>query len=459
MNPDINRNGSLVIGECGFGCTQTDRRTQSLAEYKLMALKEPLIVDFLEQFLIVAPEYRKKEKKKMISEETRERIVKLFVFARKALHVAFIPAVLYIDAAAAASARLKLLASEQTISDKTMAADVATNLDKSRAMLSKLSSDLAQLQAMIADALERNAKAKANWRSNGFHDVSKSQHSAEIAAKPQASSFAPMEAFTPQIVSSLARANIYPEPLARTVNPDAKVFVINAHETANEFVAIVTGCSNNNLKVVGLDVEFWYQSPATLQVAFAADIVAIFQLHSICGTAGRPLEPRNINYDNFPVMLKDLLESDLILKCGVGIGGDCQKIEDLVKIKTNNIVDCQKIAKSMNIGARSLASLYYSFVDSSLPFKRVDKESTGFSWELPDLGVEATEYAANDALASLLVYREMMSSKETASEARSQAEENWQQFRTTRARKEAVHEKSAQLPSRGGPTAEADLFN
>ncbi|TPX76842.1 hypothetical protein CcCBS67573_g01912 [Chytriomyces confervae] len=60
---DINGDGSLVIISVGppvlrrisLRVLTSSQRKQSLHEYKLMALKEPLIIDFLEQFLIVAP--------------------------------------------------------------------------------------------------------------------------------------------------------------------------------------------------------------------------------------------------------------------------------------------------------------------------------------------------------------------------------------------------------------------
>ncbi|KAJ3018878.1 UNVERIFIED_CONTAM: hypothetical protein HDU68_010936 [Siphonaria sp. JEL0065] len=239
----------------------------------------------------------------------------------------------------------------------------------------------------------------------------------------------PAETLTDEIVANLAKLRIYPNPLVSTLNPNAHVFVLNTHDDANSFVSTVvqTSARNNNaFSVIGLDVEFYMQDPVLLQLAFSAEIIALFQLPGICSLSSlssssspspssrsssslkNSQSSYSIDPDGFPLALKMLLESTNVRKSGVAIFHDCLKILKLLRVETRNLSDCQEIAASMNVGARSLASIYFTFVDQSAPFKKVSKDATGFSWESPELEPAAIEYAANDALASLLVYRAMV---------------------------------------------------
>ncbi|KAJ3133284.1 hypothetical protein HK100_004499 [Physocladia obscura] len=223
----------------------------------------------------------------------------------------------------------------------------------------------------------------------------------------------PAEQFTDQIISELAGLRIFSNPLVSLINPSAKVYVLSTEQAANDFLTtILSLCSNEDgdsaIKVLGLDVEYWMSKPATIQIAFSANIVAIFQVYSICSGPDRPRDPSTLpEYRNLPAALKFLLESNIFLKSGAGIVGDCNSLQRFLKINTVNLVDCQQLANTIKIGAQSLVSLYYSFVDQTIPFKKVSKDPTGFSWESPELTSAAIEYAANDALASLLVYRAM----------------------------------------------------
>ncbi|ORY48966.1 hypothetical protein BCR33DRAFT_847658 [Rhizoclosmatium globosum] len=259
----------------------------------------------------------------------------------------------------------------------------------------------------------------------------------------------PAEDLTDTIIASLASLKILPNPLVSTLNPNAHVFILNTKEAANNFISTVQQISarnNNILNVVGMDVEFWQTEPATIQLAFSAEVVVIFQIYGMCGVTGQPKEPR-VNPNSFPRALAAFLESVHVRKTGVAIYSDCLKILTSLNVETKNLADPAKIATSMSVGSRSrsLASIYYSFVDPSTPFKSISKSATGFNWSAPELDTAAIEYAANDALASLLCYRAMVNEPNVATapwekNAKSQAaeynaaeeERNWQEFQSVR---------------------------
>ncbi|KAI9329993.1 hypothetical protein BDR26DRAFT_922698 [Obelidium mucronatum] len=216
----------------------------------------------------------------------------------------------------------------------------------------------------------------------------------------------PIEKCTDDIVQSLQVFELAPiDNTTTSVNPNAKVFVIGDEFVANAFIAAVMRVwqlwgqvgLEENFVVVGFDVEFASNgAPAIVQIAFASNLVAIFQL----------------NNGQLPGLLKDLITSTNVRKSGVGILNDGSKIQDKFGIVPQAFVDCEFIAKAATIGARSLVSLYHIYVGSDLPFKKPGSQ-TGHDWSQANLSPEAIEYAANDALASLLVHRAMINLPES----------------------------------------------
>ncbi|KAI9326620.1 ribonuclease H-like domain-containing protein [Obelidium mucronatum] len=290
------------------------------------------------------------------------------------------------------------------------------------------------------------------------------QTTATRAAKPKAWSSpafnTPAERLTEQVVAALAERRLYPHPLVSTLNPNAHVFTIDSLDAADTFVSAVLQISsrnNNAFSVLGLDVEYTLAEPVLLQLAFSAEIVVLFQI-SVIASSSTSLHS---SYP-FSSALKSVLESPHIRKSGVSILNDCNKLLKTTGVETKNIADCKDIAESMNVGARSLASIYYTFVDQTSPFKNLSREPTGFNWNSLELEPAAIEYAANDALASLLVYRAMANqtvpntfhgdkpkSAKPMDYSPPKEEEHWKEFRNVRDK----YNLTAKRPSKPLPNA------
>ncbi|KAJ3060743.1 hypothetical protein HDU98_003334 [Podochytrium sp. JEL0797] len=306
--------------------------------------------------------------------------------------------------------------------DRTLLAKLAKELDAFTLAVNSAANSNDQLSDTVAALDEAAAELKvANQRLEDAERRSKEIHKVQEPIDPPPSphrrrkrSSSPAldtlaESLTDRVVKDLAALNIYPNALVYSrLNPKTQIFVINTPNSAANFISTllqISARNKNAFGVLGMDVEYSKSEPATIQLAFSADIVAIFQIYGICGLSAKP---NNIDPSRFPAALKSLLESPHIRKAGVSLYQDCIQVRRSLKVETKNTSDCQEIAKTMGVGARSLASLYYSFVDQGVPFKDISKEKTGFSWESSELELAAIEYAANDALASLLVYRAMV---------------------------------------------------
>ncbi|KAJ3236964.1 hypothetical protein HDU81_010108 [Chytriomyces hyalinus] len=248
----------------------------------------------------------------------------------------------------------------------------------------------------ISCETERNAAAN-DW---GWHPTKKAMTKSGFVATAGA--------LSTHILSTAALKGLFPHPLISTCRPAAKVFVLNSRDSANAFISTVTDTSSNlktHISSVGFDVEFWSNMPALVQIAFTPDIVGVFQLQPICGGMLSSQNSLDLDSSRFPATLKRLLESQAIAKVGVGIRQDAELLAKYLNVQTENKIDCAMLPIARKIGARSLVSLYHTFVDDSAAFKKVNPVATGFNWGSSDLPIPAIEYAANDALASLLVYQ------------------------------------------------------
>ncbi|KAJ3405576.1 hypothetical protein HDU80_001123 [Chytriomyces hyalinus] len=248
-------------------------------------------------------------------------------------------------------------------------------------------------------------------------------------------------ALSTRILSTAASKGLFPHPLISTCRPAAKVFVLNSRDSANAFITTVNDASSNlkmDISSVGFDVEFWSNKPALVQIAFSPDIVGVFQLQPICGGFLASQNSLDLDSSRFPASLRHLLESQTIAKVGVGIRHDAELLAKHLNVKTENKIDCAMMPIARKIGARSLVSLYHTFVDDSAAFKKVNPVATGFNWGSSDLPIPAIEYAANDALASLLVYQaiENVSLKDMPENSETSDAQNavkrWEQFKSSR---------------------------
>ncbi|ORY37480.1 hypothetical protein BCR33DRAFT_854759 [Rhizoclosmatium globosum] len=210
-------------------------------------------------------------------------------------------------------------------------------------------------------------------------------------------------------VAALECVSIVPVNHCASVNPVAAVFVLADDHSVTVFLAVINRlwslASSEPLNLVhqqrvGFDVECGpFNCPATLQLAFTPNLVAVFKFS--CSN------PVDSGKRRFPTLLKHLLESNVVQKAGVGTLEDGNRLRAFYHVNPQNFVDCEDIAKAANIGARSLVSLFHIYVNPNIVFK-VPRSASGIDWTSQILSTEAIEYATNDCIASLLVLNAMI---------------------------------------------------
>ncbi|KAJ3158382.1 hypothetical protein HDU86_002848 [Geranomyces michiganensis] len=223
------------------------------------------------------------------------------------------------------------------------------------------------------------------------------------------------DALAPRIVRFLAHANI--APYTSTPYP---IYVIDNIETVTKLLEIVNKVSGapprSAIRVVGLDCETAVRNgvdsgaPSMLQIAFADELVVIFQIYRMCTING------TFNPYRLPEPLKALIESPAIIKTGVGITGDINGLKLHYGIaRPASIIDTSKIVRSMGLGRMSLASLFAAYCGggggggggSEAILNKTRPSGASYMWDTGpgEIGINAVLYAANDAAASLKVYK------------------------------------------------------
>lgn len=167
---------------------------------------------------------------------------------------------------------------------------------------------------------------------------------------------------------------------------------------SKEWVAMMeslTSSSAPHQHVIGVDTEWFCKSPtAVVQIA---SFTHCFVFH--------------VSYmDNraLPDCVKELLEHEQYLKCGVGINGDVKQLRQHLQCAlapTMNVEDFAQLLFAVGPGNYGLKKLTELLVEEEMPFK-TDK-LTRSNWELP-LSVEQCQYAADDAVASYAVGRRIV---------------------------------------------------
>lgn len=169
--------------------------------------------------------------------------------------------------------------------------------------------------------------------------------------------------------------------------PHVNVFCIHASRDTNVVSAMVDKLrqeARGSGGSLGMDIE-WDISragdppnpPATVQLA-AGDVVIIFHvLH------GRPKRPEKL-----PRSLVDLLEDADVAKTGVGIKGDCTRLQRFFGVDVQNVVDLPGLAQQRKVDVgprRSLAELCLQLLG-----KRLEKEQhlRLSRWNVGELGEE-----------------------------------------------------------------------
>jgi ribonuclease D len=148
-------------------------------------------------------------------------------------------------------------------------------------------------------------------------------------------------------------------------------------------------------KVVGFDTETRPSytkgvvfTPALLQVATSTQAF-IFRL----------------KYYPSPDELISFLESDSILKVGVGIQDDINGLKKIFHFNPQGFVDLSKIAREQGHKEGSLRALCAIYLEA-----RLSKAAKLTNWERRDLTESQIQYAATDAAVGLMIYEKMMKS-------------------------------------------------
>ncbi|KAI8620883.1 hypothetical protein BC830DRAFT_1164155 [Chytriomyces sp. MP71] len=242
------------------------------------------------------------------------------------------------------------------------------------------------------------------------------------------------------VLASLARERLFPHHASAAsslLRHSAHAFLLHDHTSADRFVSTVINEieASSRLDAVGLDVEASLPGkPDILQIAFTPDIVAVFQLHEVCGRIPTGRSPNETTPPSCPPALASFLQSPDVRKVGVGIHRDCKSLERYFNLKIPNLIDCADMAIDKGIFARSLNALYHVCVDDTTYFKslQTSRDGTGFRWAQPgDPPSSAVEYAANDAIASLLVYRAL---QDPSVEDVEEAQRRWWKFKAVKDR-------------------------
>jgi len=150
--------------------------------------------------------------------------------------------------------------------------------------------------------------------------------------------------------------------------------------------------------VLGLDCE-WLVSfnsetkpPATIQLSTVSGKCFLF--HIIRGNT----KPRSL-----PKALEQLLEDDKIAKVGVGIKGDCTRLEKAYDVVITGVIDVVQFAaaRKMEMAGRGLRDLVREFLLHDIP---KDPKVRNSNWQAANLSKEQVAYACLDAYASVLAY-------------------------------------------------------
>ncbi len=110
-----------------------------------------------------------------------------------------------------------------------------------------------------------------------------------------------------------------------------------------------------------------------------------------------------LNKIGFPPALLKLLESKSVQKIGVGIRDDIRGLNKLARIKPGGFVDLQDVVKSLEINVLSLRGLAAMVLNV-----RISKRQRLSNWEADQLTNSQIDYAATDAWAALMIFKELV---------------------------------------------------
>ncbi|MDD2286570.1 MAG: 3'-5' exonuclease domain-containing protein 2 [Paludibacter sp.] len=172
---------------------------------------------------------------------------------------------------------------------------------------------------------------------------------------------------------------------------EGKVRVVDSEDKVTDAMAVL--CQQ---QVVGVDTETkpsfkkgLLHKVALLQIS-TEDQCFLFRLNKI----------------SFPKELGDFLSDKSVKKIGLALKDDFNGLNKLHRFKPENIVDLQSIVKSYGILELGLQKIFAIVFN-----QKISKSQRLTNWESPELTEQQQRYAATDAWAALMIYKQLMQEK------------------------------------------------
>lgn len=181
--------------------------------------------------------------------------------------------------------------------------------------------------------------------------------------------------------------------------------IITTFEQAQIGATHIIDHCNNGVKFVGLDTETTINRPidkdlvSTIQVSYIINgkqMSYIFQIYKIWRISKA-----------FPPLLKKVIQSNSIIKVGVDIITDMNRIKSSYGITAKGYLDIQPIAQTLNIPCSSLNDLCQKFIPE---YNSKDPLGHEGNWD-GDLTDSQILYGIRDAYYSYLLYGKIMNLK------------------------------------------------
>ncbi len=108
----------------------------------------------------------------------------------------------------------------------------------------------------------------------------------------------------------------------------------------------------------------------------------------------------------FPKELGDFLSDKSVKKIGLALKDDFNGLNKHLRFMPENIVDLQSIVKSYGILELGLQKIFAIVFN-----QKISKSQRLTNWESPELTEQQQRYAATDAWAALMIYKQLMQEK------------------------------------------------
>lgn len=162
---------------------------------------------------------------------------------------------------------------------------------------------------------------------------------------------------------------------------EGRTEVLSRHKSMNEAVASIL---NAREKVVGFDVEMTAGNHPVLVQLATGNCAYLFRI---------------LDGDATPLM--PILESERVLKVGVGVNNDARKLQKQNNFNPKGFREIAQLTRELGLQNHGLRSLAAAFLG-----RRVSKISPG-NWTSKDLTAGQIRYAATDAFVSREIFLNM----------------------------------------------------